>query len=60
MEPDTNIPVIGGDFTLAQLERAHIEKMIATKPSLQAAADTLGIDPATLYRKRKRWEERKI
>jgi two-component system, NtrC family, response regulator AlgB len=47
---------IGAEFTLDQLEAAHIRKVLARAPSLDSAAKTLGIDPATLYRKRKRMQ----
>jgi NtrC-family two-component system response regulator AlgB len=47
---------IGAEFTLDQLEAAHIRKILETAPSLDSAAKTLGIDPATLYRKRKRMQ----
>jgi NtrC-family two-component system response regulator AlgB len=46
--------LLGEDVTLDQLEEAHIRKILDRAPSLDAAAKTLGIDPATLYRKRKR------
>ena len=44
---------IGGPVTLEQLEVEHIRRVLAGSPSLDAAARTLGIDPSTLYRKRK-------
>jgi NtrC-family two-component system response regulator AlgB len=47
-------PIVGADVTLDQLEEAHIRRVLARAASLDAAAKTLGIDPATLYRKRKR------
>jgi NtrC-family two-component system response regulator AlgB len=47
---------IGEEFTLDQLEAAHIRKILERAPSLDSAAKTLGIDPATLYRKRKRMQ----
>jgi two-component system, NtrC family, response regulator AlgB len=40
--------------TLEQLERRHIERVLAQAASLDEAAKTLGIDASTLYRKRKR------
>jgi NtrC-family two-component system response regulator AlgB len=40
--------------TLAELERDHIRKVLASTASLEEAAQTLGIDPTTLWRKRKR------
>ena len=46
--------VVGADITLDQLEEVHIRRILERAPSLDAAAKTLGIDPATLYRKRKR------
>ena len=45
---------LGGRFTLEQIEAEHIRKLIATHKTLEEVADILEIDPATLYRKRKR------
>jgi NtrC-family two-component system response regulator AlgB len=45
---------IGGKMTLAEIENAHIQKVIANTTTLDEAAAILGIDPATLYRKRKK------
>jgi NtrC-family two-component system response regulator AlgB len=50
-------PQLGGDHTLADIERAHILRVIDRASSLDAAADTLGIDASTLWRKRKKFEE---
>ena len=44
---------VGAPVTLDQLERRHIEAVLAGCPTLDAAARTLGIDSSTLYRKRK-------
>ena len=41
--------------TLEDLEREHVRLVLARTSSLEEAARTLGIDPATLYRKRKRF-----
>ena len=41
---------------LEELERVHILRVVARTPSLNAAAEVLGIDQATLYRKRKKYE----
>jgi NtrC-family two-component system response regulator AlgB len=49
-------PRLGGELTLDQVEREHIERVIANAPSLDEAARILGIDSSTLYRKRKRYE----
>jgi NtrC-family two-component system response regulator AlgB len=45
---------LGGPVTLDDLEAEHIRRVIASAPSLDEAARILGIDPSTLYRKRKR------
>ncbi|MDP0491778.1 MAG: sigma-54 dependent transcriptional regulator [Verrucomicrobiota bacterium JB023] len=46
--------VPGAECTLAELETEHIKRVLARAESLQQAAETLGIDNATLYRKRKK------
>ena len=46
---------VGGAVTLDELEAEHIRRVLAAAPSLDEAARTLGIDPSTLYRKRKRY-----
>lgn len=46
--------LVGANVTLDALEEAHIRKILRKTSSLDSAAKTLGIDPATLYRKRKR------
>ena len=45
---------VGSEISLEQLEEVHIRSILQKAPSLDSAAKTLGIDPATLYRKRKR------
>ena len=45
---------VGSEITLDQLEEVHIRSILQKASSLDSAAKTLGIDPATLYRKRKR------
>jgi NtrC-family two-component system response regulator AlgB len=52
-EVDTYVAV-GSDVSLEALEEAHIRSILQQATSLDAAAKILGIDPATLYRKRKR------
>jgi len=46
---------IGGAVTLEQLEAEHIRQVLANTATIELAAATLGIDPSTLYRKRKRY-----
>lgn len=41
--------------TLAEIEKIHIQKAIARCQSMEEAARVLGIDPATLWRKRKKY-----
>ena len=53
IEPDSEIR-IGGKVSLEELETAHIKKVIANSKTLEEAAAVLGIDAATLYRKRKK------
>jgi NtrC-family two-component system response regulator AlgB len=49
--------MIGNRVTLEELEREHILRIIEIAGSMDEAAQILGIDPATLYRKRKRYAE---
>ncbi|MDP2306482.1 MAG: sigma-54 dependent transcriptional regulator [Pseudomonadota bacterium] len=49
-------PVLGGDVPLEAIEREHILRVLAKHGRPEEAARVLGIDPATLWRKRKRWE----
>ncbi|RYD34403.1 MAG: sigma-54-dependent Fis family transcriptional regulator, partial [Verrucomicrobiaceae bacterium] len=46
---------IGGEHTIDEIEQAHLLRVLEWAPSLQDAASILGIDKATLYRKRKRY-----
>jgi NtrC-family two-component system response regulator AlgB len=46
---------VGGNVTLDQLEAEHIRRVLTSAPTLDRAAEVLGIDPSTLYRKRKRY-----
>jgi len=45
---------IGSLVSMEQLEEAHLRKVLERTASLAEAAQVLGIDQATLYRKRKR------
>ncbi len=46
---------VGGLVTLEQLEAEHIRRILGTSATIEQAAETLGIDASTLYRKRKRY-----
>ncbi len=58
--PDSIIPrtppvELGSPVSLEVIEENHIRRVIASTKSLQEAADILGIDQATLWRKRKEY-----
>src|SRR5690606_214344 len=48
LKPEGTISV-GAPVTLAELEEVHIRRILDSSTSLDDAAKTLGIDPATLY-----------
>ncbi|MEP2776730.1 MAG: sigma-54 dependent transcriptional regulator [Luteolibacter sp.] len=52
---NTSHIVPGSDVTLEQLEEEHIRLIVDRVKNLQDAAAQLGIDKATLYRKRKKY-----
>ncbi len=45
---------LGGKLTVHEIETEHIRRVVASTRNLDEAATILGIDPATLYRKRKK------
>jgi len=48
-------PHLGGDYTLDEIEREQILRVMARAPTLEDAAKILGIDASTLWRKRKKY-----
>jgi NtrC-family two-component system response regulator AlgB len=46
---------VGSRVTLEQLEAEHIRRVLARSATIDEASGILGIDPSTLYRKRKRY-----
>jgi NtrC-family two-component system response regulator AlgB len=48
-------PSVGGMVSLEKLEEEHIRRVLAETRSLQKAAEILGIDQATLWRRRKQY-----
>jgi NtrC-family two-component system response regulator AlgB len=52
-EPAARIEV-GGAVSLESLEAEHIRRVVASTPTVEKAAAILGIDPSTLFRKRRR------
>jgi two-component system, NtrC family, response regulator AlgB len=54
---DDATPMLGGPFTLAEIEKEHLLRVVRKAKSLDDAAATLGIDVSTLWRKRKKFEE---
>ena len=45
---------LGGKLTLEEVKAEHVRRVIADSRTLEEAATVLGIDPATLYRQRKK------
>lgn len=54
-DAESNTVDLGGRVDLERIEAEHIRRVIASAPSLDAAAKILGVDPSTLFRKRKRY-----
>jgi NtrC-family two-component system response regulator AlgB len=48
------VPALGEDFTLAEVELEHTQRVLARSRTLEDAARILGIESSTLWRKRKR------
>ena len=50
-------PSLGGDYTLEQVEREHILRVLSRTKTGDEAAKILGIDASTLWRKRRKYEQ---
>jgi NtrC-family two-component system response regulator AlgB len=51
--PTPSVATVPG--SLEDVERAHVQRVLAESATLEEAATRLGIDSTTLWRKRKRW-----
>ena len=49
-------PEVGAAVTITELTDAHIRRVLAKTARLEDAAAILGIDAATLYRRRRKWQ----
>jgi NtrC-family two-component system response regulator AlgB len=48
------VPALGGDFSVEEVEREHILRVLARTATQDEAARILGLDASTLWRKRKK------
>jgi NtrC-family two-component system response regulator AlgB len=53
--PSDSVARLGDPVSLGRIDEEHIRRVLATTKSLQEAADILGIDQATLWRRRKKY-----
>ncbi|HMK64519.1 MAG TPA: sigma-54 dependent transcriptional regulator [Thermodesulfobacteriota bacterium] len=53
--PEEHLPALGDPVPLEKIEEQHIRRVLASSRSLQEAAEILGIDQATLWRRRKKY-----
>ncbi|MCX7050026.1 MAG: sigma-54 dependent transcriptional regulator [Candidatus Sumerlaeota bacterium] len=54
-QPESSGLSLGGDNSIEEVEREHILRVIARSATLEDAAKILGLDPSTLWRKRKKY-----
>lgn len=48
-------PAVGDPVSLEAIEEAHIRRIVASAGNLDKAAAVLGMNPATLWRRRKKY-----
>jgi len=53
--PTASRTAVGEEVSIDTIEMEHIRRVLASSPTLEDAARTLGIDSSTLYRKRKKF-----
>lgn len=53
--PDKTVPGVGDPVALDKIEEQHIRRVLSTAKSFQEAAAVLGVDQATLWRRRKKY-----
>ncbi len=54
MQRTSREPRVGGEWSLEEIESEHIRKILAQSDTFDHAAAVLGIEPSTLWRKRRR------
>jgi NtrC-family two-component system response regulator AlgB len=52
--PSGPVIELGGQFSLKDIEDEHIRRVLRRVPVMERAANLLGVDPSTLWRKRQR------
>ena len=50
-----NTVAVGDPIPLERIEELHIRGVLASSPSIEAAAETLGMDTVTFWRRRKKY-----
>ena len=55
-QPSSAAPTAPSSSSLDEIEREQIMRVLAESPTLQDAAESLGINVTTLWRKRKRYK----
>jgi NtrC-family two-component system response regulator AlgB len=55
LHPGESVPNLGDAVSLDKIEEIHVRRVLAGTKSLQEAAEILGIDQATLWRRRKKY-----